>query len=276
MLPPITSLQNPRIKQAIKLRDRHGRDDQRRIIIDGRREIERALAGGVQLTELFIEADVLPPEVEKQLARQARACNADVLDVTAMVMQKLAFGERHEGVVATAKAPEASLAAFTAKLKSKSGSPLIAIVEGVEKPGNVGAILRTADAAGLSGLIVCAGRTDLFNPNAIRASLGAIFTMPVAAASLAETKAFLKEQQLKAFAARVDGAIDYTAADYRSLCAIILGSEAEGLSNAWQTNDVQAIRLPMLGQVDSLNVSVTAAVLFYEALRQRSAPGSGV
>jgi RNA methyltransferase, TrmH family len=268
MLPPITSLQNQRIKQAIKLRDRHGRDDQRRIIIDGRREIERAVAGGVHLTELFIEADVLPPDVEKQLARQARACGADVLDVTAMVMQKLAFGERHEGVVATAKAPEASLVAFTAKLKS--GPPLIAIVEGVEKPGNVGAILRTADAAGLSGLIVCAGRTDLFNPNAIRASLGAIFTVPVASASLAETKTFLKEQQLKAFAARVDGAIDYTAANYRSPCAIILGSEAEGLSQSWQGGEVQAIRLPMLGQVDSLNVSVTAAVLFYEALRQRS------
>jgi TrmH family RNA methyltransferase len=270
MLPPITSLQNPRIKQAIKLRDRHGRDDRQRIIIDGRREIERALAGGVQLTELFIEADVLPPDVEKQLARQARACGADVLDVTAMVMQKLAFGERHEGVVATAKPPDASLAAFTAKLKSQTTPPLIAIVEGVEKPGNVGAILRTADAAGLSGLIVCAGRTDLFNPNAIRASLGAIFTVPVASASLAETKAFLKDQQLKAFAARVDGAIDYTAADYRSPCVIILGSEAEGLSHAWQGSDVQAIRLPMLGQVDSLNVSVTAAVLFYEALRQRS------
>lgn len=270
MLPPITSLQNPRIKQAIKLRDRHGRDDQQRIIIDGRREIERALASGVQLTELFIEADVLPPDVERQLVRAARDCNADVLDVTSMVMQKLAFGERHEGVVATAKTPVTSLDRLAKLLKSQTTPPLLAVVEGVEKPGNIGAMLRTADAAGVSGLIICAGRTDVFNPNAIRSSLGAIFTLPIAAANVAETTAFLKQHGLKVFAARVDGAVDYTAVDYRSPCAIVLGSEAAGLSREWQAADIQAIRLPMLGKVDSLNVSVTAAVLFYEALRQRT------
>ncbi|WP_254506925.1 TrmH family RNA methyltransferase [Anatilimnocola floriformis] len=269
MLPPISSLQNPRIKQAIKLRDRHGRDDQRRIILDGRREIERALAAGVQLTELFIEADVLSPEDEKKLVRNARNCGADVLDVSALVMQKLAFGERHEGIVATAKVPDSSLTAFAAVLAKRSTPPLIAIVEGLEKPGNLGAILRTADAAGVSGLIVCAGRTDLYNPNAIRASLGAIFTVPVAAANRAETLNFVKQQQLKVFAARVDGAVDYAAVDYRVPCAIVLGSEAEGLTREWHTSDVQAIRLPMQGKVDSLNVSVTAGVIFYEALRQR-------
>jgi TrmH family RNA methyltransferase len=119
-------------------------------------------------------------------------------------------------------------------------------------------------------LIVCAGRTDLYNPNAIRASLGAIFTLPIAAASRADTIAFLRQQQLKIFAARVDGAVDYAAADYRSPCAIVLGSEAEGLTRDWHAADVQAVRLPMRGRVDSLNVSATAAVLFYEALRQRS------
>jgi len=271
MLPPITSLQNPRIKQAVKLRDRHGRDDQQRIIIDGRREIDRALAAGVQLTELFIEADVLPPEEERDLARRARACGADVLDVSPLVMQKLAFGERHEGIVGTAQTPAASLEKLAASLAAKTTPPLFAVVEGLEKPGNLGAILRTADAAGISGLIVCAGRTDLYNPNAIRASLGAIFTVPLAAASQAATVAFLKEQRLTIFAARVDGAADYTAADYRPPCAIVLGSEAEGLSSAWHESSVQPIRLPMRGQVDSLNVSVTAAVLFYEALRQRTA-----
>jgi len=269
MLPPITSLQNPRIKQAVKLRDRHGRDDQRRIIIDGRREVERALAAGVQLTELFFAPDVLPPDQEKQLARRARECGADVLDVSAMVMQKLAFGERHEGIVATAQTPDSTLSRFATLLQSRQTPHLLAIVEGLEKPGNLGAILRTADAAGVSGLIVCAGRTDLYNPNAIRASLGAIFTVPVAAASRAETLHFLKQQQLKIFAARVDGAIDYTAADYCGATGIVLGSEAEGLTRDWHAADVQAIRLPMCGQVDSLNVSVAAGVIFYEALRQR-------
>jgi TrmH family RNA methyltransferase len=270
MLPPITSLQNPRIKQAVKLRDRHGRDDQQRIIIDGRREIDRALTAGVQLTELFIEADILPPEEERDLARRARACGADVLDVTEVVMQKLAFGERHEGVVATAQAPDASLQKLSKSLTANARPPLLAVVEGLEKPGNLGAILRTADAAGISGLVVCAGRTDLFNPNAIRASLGAIFTVPVAAASPAETIAFLQEQRLQIYAARVDGAVDYTAVDYRPPCAIVLGSEAAGLSAAWNAAGMRAIRLPMRGQVDSLNVSATAAVIFYEALRQRT------
>jgi TrmH family RNA methyltransferase len=269
MLPPITSLQNPRIKQAIKLRDRHGRDDQQRIIIDGRREIERALAAGVQLTELFIEADVLPPDLERKLVRATRDCNGDVLDVSPPVMQKLAFGERHEGIVATAKTPHSNLTTLATLLAKRSTPPLLAIVEGLEKPGNLGAILRTADAAGVAGLIVCAGKTDLYNPNSIRASLGAIFTVPIAAASRAETIAFLRQHQLKIFAARVDGAVDYTAVDYRSPCAIVLGSEAEGLTRDWHAVDVQAIRLPMHGKVDSLNVSVTAAVLFYEALRQR-------
>lgn len=268
MLPPITSLQNPRVKQAVKLRDRSGRDEQRRIIIDGRREIERALAAGVQFTELFIEADVLPPEVERKLASVARQCGADVLDVSPVVMQKLAFGERHEGVVAIARPPAADLAQFGSKIETAQ-QPLIAVLEGVEKPGNLGAVLRTADAAGVTGLIVASPRTDLFNPNAIRASLGAIFTLPIAAASAAECLTWLRERQLTMFAARVDGAASYTAADFRPPCAIILGSEAAGLSKLWHVGDVQAIQLPMLGKVDSLNVSVTAAVLFYEALRQR-------
>lgn len=270
MLPPITSLQNPRVKQAVKLRERHGRDDQRRIIIDGRREIERALAAGIQLTELFIEADILPPDVERQLASQARDRGADVLDVTAAVMQKLAFGERHEGVVAVAETPATDLRHFGDLLARRGGIQMIAILEGVEKPGNLGAILRTADAAGVTGLLAASPRTDLYNPNAIRASLGAIFTVPIAADSSAECLAWLRERQFTIYAARVDGAVNYTTANFRGPTAIILGSEAAGLTSTWRAADIQALKLPMLGSVDSLNVSVTAAVLFYEALRQRS------
>ena len=272
MLPPITSLQNARVKQAVKLRDRRGRDDQGRIIIDGLREIERALAAGVKLVELFIEPDVLPPNVEHKLVRAARAVDADVLDVAAPVMEKIAFGERRVGVVAVAEPPQATLADFRRRLATQTGVPLILVLEAVEKPGNLGAVLRTADAAGVSGLIVCDGRTDLFNPNAIRASLGAIFTVPLATATVAETQALLRDLQLKTFTARVDGAIDYTRADFRQPAALVLGSEMAGLTPAWHAADMQAIRLPMLGQVDSLNVSVTAAVICYEALRQRSGP----
>ena len=152
-------------------------------------------------------------------------------------------------------------------------APLVAVLEGVEKPGNVGAVLRSADAAGVSALIAADPRTDLYNPNAIRASLGTIFTMPVCEAAGGETIEWLRANGFRIFAARVDGAIPYTEADYRGRSAIVLGSEAAGLSPLWRGDDVQAVRLPMLGAADSLNVSVTAAVLFYEALRQREERG---
>jgi TrmH family RNA methyltransferase len=153
-------------------------------------------------------------------------------------------------------------------------APLIAVLEGVEKPGNVGAVLRSADAAGVSAVILADGRTDLYNPNAIRASSGTIFSMPVCEATSSDVLAWLRERGFRIAAARVDGSVPYTKVDYRGPTAIVLGSEATGLSPIWSGNDIQAVRLPMLGAADSLNVSVTAAVLFYEALRQRTLTAS--
>jgi TrmH family RNA methyltransferase len=180
------------------------------------------------------------------------------------VYAKLAFGERVEGIVAVAHMPTRTL--DTIKLPA---APLVAVIEAIEKPGNLGAILRTADAAGASAVLVADAGTDLFNPNAIRASQGVIFHLPLAAATTGEILAWLRAHQLHIFAARVDGAIDYRAADYGPPSAIVLGSEDRGLSDAWRAADITAIRLPMLGAGDSLNVSVTAGVLLYEALRQR-------
>jgi TrmH family RNA methyltransferase len=142
-------------------------------------------------------------------------------------------------------------------------------LEGVEKPGNVGAVLRTADAAGLSAVILADARTDLYNPNAIRASLGTIFTLPVCETTSGKLQNWLRQNGFRIVAARVDAAVPYTEVDYRGPTAILLGSEAVGLSPLWTGEGVTAVRLPMLGAADSLNVSVTAAVLFYEALRQR-------
>jgi TrmH family RNA methyltransferase len=147
--------------------------------------------------------------------------------------------------------------------------PLVAVLERVEKPGNVGAVLRTADAAGVSALIVADPQTDLYNPNTIRASLGTIFTLPVAQATAEETLSWLRSRRLTVFTARVDATRPYTAADFRGPAAIVLGSEAEGLTSVWSGAEIQAVSLPMRGAADSLNVSATAAVLFYEALRQR-------
>lgn len=261
----ISSTHNPRIKEAVELRDRKGRTAQQRIIIDGAREIDRAVTAGVVLDTLFV-CQELVRSVESQavLARLTKQ-EQPLVSVTTKVFEKLAYGDRVEGLIATARMPERSLKQLTL-----GDHPLVAVLEGVEKPGNVGAVLRSADAAGVSALIVADGGTDLFNPNAIRASLGAIFTVPVCVATSEATLAWLREQKLAIHATRVDGAIMYSHAKLARSAAIVLGSEADGLSEIWRGNDVQAIALPMLGVCDSLNVSATAAVLFYEAWRQRS------
>jgi TrmH family RNA methyltransferase len=264
MTETITSLQNQRIKDAVKLRDRRGRQKQQRIIIDGTREIRRALAAQIAWEEAFVCHTRLRSG-DEEVVGMLRAAGAEVCSVSPAVFDKLAFGERAEGIVAIAQTPQRSLAAIELPT-----SPLVAVVETVEKPGNVGAIMRTADAAGVSAVLVADAGTDLFNPNALRASQGAIFSLSIAAASSAEIRQWLRANELAIYAARVDGAIDYRAADFRGPAAIVLGSEAEGLSDAWRASDITGVRLPMHGVVDSLNVSVTAGVLFYEALRQRS------
>jgi TrmH family RNA methyltransferase len=264
----ITSTANPRIKAAARLRERRGRDEQQRIIIDGVREIGRAIAGGVQITELYFFPQLCQDEAHQAILKQAGQGGAERIEVTPPVMEKLAYGNRVEGLVAVALPPRRTLADLRL-----AADALVAVVEGVEKPGNLGAILRTADAAGIAAVILAGGITDLYNPNAIRASLGAIFTVPVCSARSEETLTWLRLQRRSIYAARVDGAIDFTAANFCGGAAIVLGSEAAGLSNVWHADDVTAVKLPMLGQVDSLNLSATAAVLFYEALRQRRISG---
>ncbi len=261
---PITSLQNPHVKNAVRLRDRRHREKQGQILIDGARELRRAMDGGVQLIEVFVCEPLCRSQEARQLLATLPSTGAVVYSVAELVFGRLAFGDRAEGVLGVAAMPEATLD----RLRLPE-LPLVAVLEGVEKPGNVGAVLRSADAAGLSALIAADPQTDLYNPNAVRASLGTIFSMPVASATVADALRWLRRHDLAIFAARVDGPIPYTEADFRGPAAIVLGSEAQGLTAAWSGPEVTAIRLPMRGVADSLNVSATAAVLFYEALRQR-------
>ena len=260
----ITSSHNPRLKAAVKLRDRRDRVSEGRFLIDGRRELERALVAGIAIVEVFVKEDEKRADELAPLVNQLRQAGASILRTAPAPFAKLAFGDRDEGIVAVAMTPQTSLASLTLP-----PHPLVAVLEGIEKPGNIGAVLRTADAAGVSAVIVADGGTDLYNPNAIRASLGAIFTVPVCAASSAETLAWLRQHGLATFAARVDGAMDYSSASYRGPTAIVLGSEAQGLSDVWSRPEVTSISLPMHGVIDSLNISATAAILFYEAARQR-------
>lgn len=261
----ITSPQNPRVKDAVRLRDRRHRVSQGRILIDGARELRRAIGAGVTLVETFVCESLCQTEESQRLLAELPKVGGELLHVSESVFQKLAFGERAEGVVAVAQTPRPTLE--TLRLPQDA---TVAVLEGVEKPGNVGAVLRSADAAGVSAVIVADGRTDLYNPNAIRASLGTIFTLPVCEAASADVLTWLRQRRFAIVAARVDGSVPYASVDYRGPTAIVLGSEAAGLSSVWTGPDIKAVRLPMLGAADSLNVSVTAAVLFYEALRQRN------
>lgn len=265
----ITSPHNERLKAAVKLRDRKGRDEQGRMIIDGVREIRRALEAGIQIVELYYDESLAHSGDGADLLTQVERQQGALLECTPALFAKVAYGERQTGAVAVAKTPPCSLASLAERPLSPAA--LLCVLEGVEKPGNVGAVLRSADAAGVQGLIVADGGTDLFNPNAIRASAGAIFTLPLAAARGSQAREWLRARQFQLVAARVDATTDYTAIDFTRPTAIILGSEAHGLTPAWHADDIRPIRLPMCGQVDSLNVSTTAAILFYEALRQRSA-----
>jgi TrmH family RNA methyltransferase len=259
-------VQNPRIKAAAKLRERRTRDQLGHCLIDGAREIERAWQANVRLLEIFVCEELCHTSAAADLiARLSAAAAANLDQVTPPVFAKLAYGERAEGIIAVAETPRRALGDL--KLPPDA---LVAVVEGCEKPGNLGAIVRSADGAGVAAVIAADPRTDLYNPNAIRASLGTIFALPLCAATSAETLHWLRERNAEIFAARVDGARLYTAANFRPMSAIVLGSEARGLSEVWQGPDITPIQLPMLGCADSLNVAATAAVLFYEAARQRA------
>jgi RNA methyltransferase, TrmH family len=260
----ISSRQNQRVKDAARLRDGRARQRQGRFLVDGAREIVRAVQAGIRCTEAFVCDELLNTTESRAAADAANAAGAEMLDVSPEVYDKLCFGDRADGVVVVAETPHRRLTGLNLPAK-----PLIAVLEGIEKPGNVGAILRSADAAGVDAVIIASGRTDLFNPNTIRASLGTVFGANVGEATSAETIEWLAERRVKPFAARPDAEALYTDVDLRGGAAVVLGSEAVGLTDAWRGTNIQAVRLPMHGMADSLNVSTTAAVLFYEALRQR-------
>jgi TrmH family RNA methyltransferase len=262
--PELTSRTNPRVTAVAALRDRGERDRRGLTIVDGVREIRRALDAGVEVAEVFVcEPMLAGPDARAALDVLAAA---GVVPVTtnAAVFEKLAFGGRSEGLVAVVRIPDLSLERIAVPADA-----LVLVIEGVEKPGNVGAALRSADGAGVDTVIAASPRTDLFNPNAIRASAGTMFTVPVAAAASEDVRTWLRERGLRVVAARVDAARTYTDADLRGSLAIVVGAEATGLGDVWTGPDVEPVAIPMHGVADSLNVSVSAAVLLFEARRQR-------
>ncbi len=258
----ITSRHNPRLKQAVGLRDSRGRRQTGRLLVDGARETLRALAAGVTPIEAFID-EASPTERTAEAIAELDRRGVETILVSSEPFAKLAYGDRADGVVLVAEAPTRGLAELTLP-----ADPLVAVIEAVEKPGNLGAILRTADGAGVDAVIVADPRVDLFNPNAVRASVGAVFREGIAVATAEATRAWVAERGLTVYATRPEATTNYADADFRRGCAIVLGSEADGLAPEWDAV-ATGIALPMLGVADSLNVSVAAGVLLYEARRQR-------
>jgi TrmH family RNA methyltransferase len=263
--PSITSAGNPRVKAAVRLRDRSERDATGLTIVDGTREIARALDANVEVVESFVSEDLPDSTDALGVVGALERTGAPVTQVSKHVMAKLAFGDRTDGVIAIIRPPSARLADLTLP-----PNPLVVVVESVEKPGNLGAVLRTADGAGADAVIAADPLTDVFNPNAIRASLGTIFRLPLAVAASDEVLDWLSRQGIHALATRVDAPTRYTDIDLRESVAIIVGSESTGLTATWRGQQVTPVRIPMLGAGDSLNVSVAAAILLYEAVRQRT------
>jgi TrmH family RNA methyltransferase len=267
----ITSAANPRVRRAAALRDSAARRTTGLTLVDGRRELSRAVAAGVPVEEVFVSVDRLDDGAPFLADLAARG--TPITRLAARPFEKVAFGSRDEGVVGVVRFGPRPLAAVA----FAADRPVL-VAEGVEKPGNLGAIIRTADAAGLAGVIACAAATDVANPAVIRASLGTVFTVPVATATAAETIAWLGAHRRRAIAADPTGDRLWHEARLAGGTALVLGSEAHGLSPAWAaaaraaTIDLVTVRLPMHGAADSLNVSATAAVLAYEALRQSGAP----
>ena len=272
----ITSPANPRVRQAAGLRDADARRDSGLTLVDGRRELARAAAAGVPVVEVFLDASrpAAAPATAEDAAfaswlSTAAAGGTRVVELSARAFERIAFGGRNEGAVGVVRFAPRPLP----QVAFASRRPLL-VVEGVEKPGNLGAVLRTADAAGLAGVIVCDGRTDAANPAAIRASLGTVFTVPLAVATAHETIDRCRADGRLVFAATPGGGREWYEATLAGHTALVLGSEAWGISPAWGNAAtagvlrLETIRLPMHGSADSLNLSVTAAVLAYEALRQ--------
>ncbi|HNX53341.1 MAG TPA: RNA methyltransferase [Pontiellaceae bacterium] len=256
----ITSVQNERVKQIIKLqRKASARRAEGLTVIEGAREVSRAIENGWQPVELWLCSEL--GTGKPQIDTAGREC----FQCSRAVFEKISYREGPDGVLAVGPLVGRTLA----ELKL-SKNPLILVAEGLEKPGNLGALLRTADGAGADAVIVCDSATDLNNPNVIRASIGTLFYLPVAEASSEEAIAFLKEQGVKVLSAVPDAEAVYTGVDLTGPVAIVVGAEDTGLSSQWKGSADLNVKIPMLGKNDSLNVSVSAAILLYEAVRQRN------
>ncbi len=260
----ITSTQNPTFKAALKLRDRRHRDKSGLTLLEGYRELSRSHEYGMKLEEVFFCPGQFLGENENALLEQLEASGCRLFQLPDFLLTRLAYRERPEGLIATAQMKRHTLDDITVRPNG-----LYLIAEAVEKPGNLGSILRSADAAGVDGFIICDKGTDIYNPNVIRASTGALFAVPLAEATTEEALAWLKKHNIAILAATPHTDEVYTDVDLTRAVALVVGTEQVGLTQTWLDHADLAVRIPMLGKIDSLNVATATTILLYEAARQR-------
>ncbi|MBI4730629.1 MAG: RNA methyltransferase [Chloroflexi bacterium] len=261
-MPELTSLQNPRVKTIVKLRDdRRQRQRDSQTLVEGRYELELALASGLRPREVF---------VCEELAAGKTVAGLDLaaVTVTRTVFEKMSQRENPDGWLAVVPTQQRTLDSLRL-----SQTPFLILAESLEKPGNLGAILRTADAAGVDGLLVCDPRVELYNPNVVRASRGTLFTVPAVETTGSDALAWLKANGIRVLAATPQADTFYTDVDLRQPVCIAVGTEDEGLTDFWMDNADVKVKIPMAGKVNSLNVSTSTAVILYEIVRQRSENG---
>ena len=260
-LKQITSIQNPFIKSLVQLQEKaKARKQSGTFLIEGKREIELAIKGNYELETILVNPDLF--NISDNLIIQKS--NYPIIEINKEVYQKLAYRDTTEGLIAIAKIK--SLALSDLKLPK---NPLILVMESIEKPGNIGAMLRTCDAANIDAVIIANPKTDLYNPNIVRSSVGCLFTNQIATASTDEVIRFLKDKNIAIFGATLQNSNFYHTQDYTTPTALVVGTEATGLTQAWRDNATQNIIIPMQGENDSMNVSVASAILLFEAKRQR-------
>ncbi|WP_396143891.1 TrmH family RNA methyltransferase [Flavobacterium sp.] len=257
----ITSIQNPLIKSLALLQEKaKARKQSGTFLIEGKREIELAIKGNYELeTILFLPELITETEINKLVKNKV-----ELIEITKEVYQKLAYRDTTEGILAVAKTKTLSLNDL--KLPENA---LILVMESIEKPGNIGAMLRTCDAAKIDAVIIANPKTDLYNPNIVRSSVGCLFTNQIASDTTENVIQFLKDKKIAIFGATLQNSNFYHTQDYTTASALVVGTEATGLTQAWRNNATQNIIIPMQGEIDSMNVSVASAILLFEAKRQR-------
>jgi len=267
MLKQITSIHNSEIKNLLNLQEKaRERKKSGLFVVEGVREIELAMAGGYFIEKLYFVPDLVPVFTQTHLFQST----ASVVEITSEVYRKVAYRDSTEGIIAIVRVKLHTLD----EIVFKTDNPLILIAESPEKPGNIGALLRTADAAGIDAVIIANPTTDFYNPNVIRSSVGGVFTNAIAAGTTTEVIEFLKNKKFQIFTAAFnENAVSYLTQDYTKPTAIVVGTESTGLTSEWLEADHQNIIIPMNGKIDSMNVSVAAAILVFEAVRQRGMKG---